>query len=154
MHEFIHYEVKDVMIADPITVGPETRISEAEAILAEHDFNGLPVVEGDRKLIGMVTKLDILRAFIFTEKRMVPEYQAVLDKPVAEVMARDPRRVEPETPLTRVLQRMIDTRHKSFPVVEDGRLVGIIAREDVLRALRRAARNQRPARLQDAGGAE
>jgi CBS domain-containing protein len=52
--------------------------------------------------------------------------------------------VAPDDPLTHVLQKMVHTRCKSFPVLEDDRLVGIVAREDVLRALRRAAEGRRP----------
>ena len=63
---------------------------------------------------------------------------------VEQVMTADPTIVAPESPLTRVLEEMVGTRNKSFPVVADGRLVGIIAREDVIRALRRAAAGHGP----------
>ena len=53
-------------------------------------------------------------------------------------MTRDPVSVEPLLPLSRLLQKLVEMRTKSLPVVENGLLVGIIAREDVLKALRRA----------------
>jgi CBS domain-containing protein len=59
-------------------------------------------------------------------------------------MSREPVTVPPRQPLTRTLQKMIDTRNKSFPVVDDGRLVGVVAREDVMRGLRRADAGERP----------
>jgi CBS domain-containing protein len=59
-------------------------------------------------------------------------------------MTRSPVEVDPEMRLTRVLQMMIETRYKSFPVVENGRLAGVIAREDVLRAVRRAGAGELP----------
>jgi CBS domain-containing protein len=60
-------------------------------------------------------------------------------------MTRQPLTVDPELPLTRVVELMVNTRNKSFPVVQDGRVVGIVARENVLIALRRAASGQEPA---------
>ena len=62
-------------------------------------------------------------------------------------MVKKPYVFDPETPLTRALQKMIETGHKNFPVVENDRVLRIIAREDVLRALRRSALGQFPTRL-------
>jgi NAD(P)-dependent dehydrogenase (short-subunit alcohol dehydrogenase family) len=63
---------------------------------------------------------------------------ARMEQAAEAVMTRDPVSVSPELPLSRLLQKLVEMRTKSLPVVEDGRLVGIIAREDVLKALRRA----------------
>jgi CBS-domain-containing membrane protein len=59
-------------------------------------------------------------------------------------MSRDLRTVTPRAPLTRVLQKMLDTRDKSLPVLDDGRLVGVVTRRDVLSALRRGVAGERP----------
>lgn len=59
------------------------------------------------------------------------------------VMNPYPATVSPETPLTRVLEQMVESRHRSFPVVEGGTLVGVISREDVARALHRAAESDK-----------
>jgi len=147
MYDFIYYQVRDVMTTDLRTVRGEVQLKDAEEIFEKQDFNGLPVVDPDGRLIGMVTKLDLLKTFVFTDKVKVPPYQNLMSKSIATVMTRDVRIVEPETPLTRILQLMIDTRNKSFPVVENDRLVGIIAREDVLRALHQAAEGRLPARM-------
>ena len=146
MYEFIYYQVRDVMTSDPIAVDKHVTLSEVEAIFEEHDFNGLPVVDENHRLIGMMTKLDLLKAFAFTEKSKIPHYDVMMDQEISQVMTKDPRVVYPETPLTRVLQDMIDTGHKSFPVVEDDRVTGIVAREDIIRALRQAAQGQGTAR--------
>ena len=92
----------------------------------------------------MLTKLDFLKAFLFTPDSVTPRYEEIIRHSADTVMTRDPLTVDPETPLTRVLQDMVTTRHKSFPVVVAQRLVGVVAREDVGRALRRAAAGQRP----------
>ncbi len=147
MYEFISYRVKDVMTPDPVTIEPDAALSDVEAIFEEHDFNGLPVVDESHRLIGMVTKLDLLKAFTFTEKSKIPHYNAIMDQKISKVMTKDPCVVYPETPLTRVLQHMIDTGHKSFTVVENDVVVGIVAREDIIRALREAGQAEIPARL-------
>ena len=147
MFDFLFYQARDVMNKSPMTINKDQTISEAQAIFENHDFNGLPVLDEENQLAGMITKLDVLRAFVFSEHFKVPPYSILMKKHIFEVMTQAIEFVEPETPLTRVLTRMISTRHKSFPVVEEGRLVGIVAREDILGALRRAADGQKPERL-------
>lgn len=144
MYEFIYYRVRHVMTRSPIVVQPDASLADVESIFESHDFNGLPVTDERSALVGVVTKLDFLKAFVFTPESVVPHYEEILRRPAASVMSTEPRTVDPQMPLTRVLQDMVDTRYKSFPVVEGGRLVGIVAREDVLRGLRRAAAGERP----------
>jgi uncharacterized protein (DUF2267 family) len=73
---------------------------------------------------------------------MIPPYHEILQKPVTTVMTRDPLTVSTDTPLTRVLQKMVETRFKSLPVIRGGELVGVIAREDIVRALQCAAADE------------
>jgi CBS domain-containing protein len=105
------------------------------------------VVESDGRLVGMVTKLDVLKAFVFTSETLLPRYQDIMSRSIESVMTVSPHLVEPKLPLTGVITLMLETRHKSFPVVSDGRLVGVIAREDLLRALRHSAQGKPPDRL-------
>ena len=146
MYDFLYYQARDVMTSDPVTVDMHVTVSDVEAIFEQHDFNGLPVVDDIFRLIGMMTKLDLLKVFAFTENSKIPPYDAIMGLKVSEVMTKDPRVVHPKTPLTRVLQDLIETGHKSLPVVEDGRVTGIVAREDIMKALRQASLGQRPAR--------
>ena len=144
MYEFLDYRVLDAMTRNPVQVGPDASLAETEALFEQHDFNALPVVGPSGELLGVVTKLDLLRAFRFTEDHMFPPYQEVMAVPVRQVMTTDATVVTPRTPLTRVLETLVRMRMKSLPVVEDGRVVGMIAREDVLAALRRAVAGERP----------
>jgi len=107
MYEFMYYQVRDVMTSDPIAVDKHVTLSDVEAIFEEHDFNGLPVVDKSHRLIGLISKLDLLKAFAFTEKSKIPHYNAIMDQKISKVMTKDPRVVHPETPLTRVLQHMM-----------------------------------------------
>jgi CBS domain-containing protein len=148
MTYFLYYQAKDVMTPDPITVGPDATLAEVETIFEAHYFNGLPVVDSSTRLLGVITKLDLLKANGFMEENRVPPYYpAVMRQSVSEVMTKEPDFVDPETPLREVLKRMIETRNKSLPVVESGGVIGVVAREDVLIALRKSALGVVPARL-------
>ena len=85
----------------------------------------------------IVTKFDFLRAFTFTTGQMVPHYDELMRRRVADVMTKAVTHVEPQTPLTRVLELMVSFATRSLPVLSlEHKLVGIISREDVMRALR------------------
>jgi CBS domain-containing protein len=143
MYEFLDYRVADVM-SRAVAVGPEATLAEAAAILEKNGWNSLPVVDAGERLLGVVTSLDLLRAFAFPEDTILPRFSEVMQRPVSDVMSRDAQSVCPRTPLTRVLQKIVDTRNKSFPVVDDDRVVGIVAREDLMLALRRAEEGCKP----------
>ncbi|MFX8660890.1 CBS domain-containing protein, partial [Acinetobacter baumannii] len=78
--------------------------------------NAFPVVENG-KLTGFVTKFDFLKAFQFTTSQLVPHYDELMRKTVRDVMSTNIVSVTIEQPLTRALQLMIETRARSFPVV-------------------------------------
>jgi len=139
MYEFLHYQVRDAMTADPIAISPKTKLHEVEALFEFHDFNGVPVIDDQWRLHGILTKFDLLKAFSFDTHALVPHYHEIMEQTAETIMTHDPVSVEPQLPLSRLLQKLVEMRTKSLPVVENGRLVGIIAREDVLKALRRAA---------------
>jgi len=117
------------------TVGRDTTMRELQRMFEQTDFNAFPVCEnGD--IVGLVTKFDLLKCFAFTPARMVPSYDDLLSRRVADVMTPEFIYVDAATKLTRVLQLMVDHRMKSIPVLDARqRLVGIIAREDIMRAL-------------------
>lgn len=144
MYEFLDYRVLDAMTQDPTTVTPETSLARAEELLERHGWNALPVVEPPRRLVGVVTSLDLLKAFRFTPDHLFPPYEQIMSRPVREIMSEKLATVNPRTPLTRALEKMVRTRNKSLPVALDGELVGILTREDVMKALRRAVSGEKP----------
>jgi CBS domain-containing protein len=136
LQKFLAMQTKDVMTKLVLTVSRHVTLRELEHLLETHDFNGFPVVEGHR-LLGIVTKFDFLKNFVFTPSTVFPHYDDLMKRTVEEIMTRNVCTVHPTTPLTRVLQMMVETRDKSLPVVDDkNRLVGIISRGDIVRALR------------------
>ena len=136
MRSFIGLTVNDAMTRPVVTLSPQATAGELEDLIERYDYNSFPVVENDR-LVGIVTKFDFLRNFIFTPDSVLPHYQELMQRRVGEIMRRQVRTVDPEMALTRVLQMMVDMSIKSFPVVSDGKVLGIISREDVIHALRR-----------------
>jgi CBS domain-containing protein len=138
MHRFLEARVADYMTREVVSVPPDTPLREIERLFAHHDFNGLPVLEGG-VLVGVVTKFDLLKVFVFTGRTLVPAYEQLVRLTAGQIMVRDVITFAPDAPLTRVLQTIVDFRVKSFPVVDGGCLVGIIAREDLVRALRDAS---------------
>ena len=139
MYGFLACTVSQYMTRRVETVTREVTLLELGKLFEKHDFNTIPVVE-DGMLLGVVSKFDFLRAFAFTIGQMVPHYDELMKRTVADVMTDAIVHVEPATPLTRILQLMVNLRMRSFPVVgPGGLLVGMISREDVMRGLREAA---------------
>ena len=140
MYRFLEYTAGQYMTHSVKTVTRQTTMRELEGLFGKHDFNAFPVVEAGR-MVGLVTKFDFLKTFAFTTGQLLPQYDELMRRTVGEVMTEAVVHVEPAAPLTRVLQLMVHLRARSFPVVApDGHLVGIIAREDIMRALREATR--------------
>jgi CBS domain-containing protein len=142
MYRFLECSAGQYMTSPAKTVTPQITMAELGTLFDEHDFNSFPVVE-DGGLVGIVTKFDFLAVFAFTRSQMVPHYAELMYRRVADVMTEAIVHIDPSAPLTRVLQLMVSLRTRSFPVVDaDGRLAGMISREDVMRALREATKPQ------------
>jgi CBS domain-containing protein len=139
VYSFLEETVAGNMTRAVKTVPPETTMRTLHQLFAADDFNGYPVV-GDGKLLGVVSKFDFMNCFAFTPSHLIPRYNDLMNKTVAEVMTHEFVSVGPDTKLQRVLQLMVNHRIRSMPVVDnDGHLKGIIARDDVMRALDRCA---------------
>jgi CBS domain-containing protein len=135
LDSFIDQVVADHMTRTVTTVARGLTLRELGELFDREDFNSYPVVENGQ-VAGVVSKFDHLACFIFTPARMMPRYDDLMKRTVADIMTSDFIYVGTDTRLTRVLQLMIDHRIRSMPVIDgDQRLAGIISREDVMRAL-------------------
>ncbi len=135
LYKFLEQIVSDYMTRDVTTVAPAMSIRELGQRFKQTDFNSFPVVDNGQ-VVGVVSKFDYLACFEFTPARMVPRYDDLMRRTVASVMTREFIYAGRDTKLTRVLQLMIEHRLRSLPILDaDSRLDGIIAREDVIRAL-------------------
>jgi CBS domain-containing protein len=135
LYKFLEQTVAGYMTRAAKTVTRERTVRELSDMFERDDFNSYPVEE-DGQVIGIVTKFDILKCFIFTPSQMVPPYEQLMSRTVGDVMTSEFIYVRTDTKLTRVLQLMVDHRIRSVPAIDDERrLAGIIARRDVLKAL-------------------
>ena len=140
MHRFLEATAGQYMTRTVKTVSRETTMRELQRMFDQDDFNCYPVRDGD-DVVGIVSQFDLLKCFAFNPGRMVPAYDDLLSRMVADVMTAEFVYVDPATKLTRVLQLMVDHRMKSIPVLDaEQLLVGIIARGDIMRALADSAR--------------
>jgi CBS domain-containing protein len=115
-----------IMTPELVTLGPDASIEEAIETLLAKEISGLPVVDETGRLVGVITEFALLA---------VAYDQRVKDHTVAQHMTRDVISVDVNDPLSRVADVCIVHRVRRVPVMQNGRLVGLIARRDVLRAL-------------------
>jgi CBS domain-containing protein len=115
-----------IMTPNLVTVGPDASIEEAIELLLREQISGLPVLDDDDRLVGVITEFALLA--IAYDRR-------VKNHTVGQHMTRDLITVDVDDPISRVADLCIVHRVRRVPVVKDGRLVGVIARRDVLRAL-------------------
>ncbi len=131
--------IRDMMTSNPITVDSETLILDAQKLMREKRIRRLPVVDKG-KLVGIVTHHDLLQASPSPATSLsVYELNYLLAKmKVKEIMKKNPITVTPDTPFEEALRVGQEKRIGSFPVVEDGKVVGIATESDIIRFLTRA----------------
>ena len=126
--------VRDCMTSDPVTVRPESDPLAAVAILKCGDFRRLPVVDDDGKLVGIVAHNDLEVFLSKAESPGVIKRQHRVD----QVMSLEVMTVSPDCPLEEAASMMVEHKIGSLPVVENGQLVGIITRTNVMAYLYQA----------------
>lgn len=131
MVPFLSLCARDVMTPNPVTVDPSLTLAELRERFEETHLGSFPVVANDM-LLGMVSEFDLLEACLLKPSSMIPHFDEILAMPVSAVMTKDCVSVAPDEALSHVLEKMVPGRLKSLPVVEGDRVVGIIARTDLL----------------------
>ena len=115
--------VRDAMTENPRSIGASTSVVEAARLMREEDIGSLPITD-DEKLVGIITDRDITT-------RVVAEAADPASMSVEDVYSRDLVSVEPDEDLDEALQLMARHQVRRLPVVENGRLVGIVAQADI-----------------------
>lgn len=142
-------KASEVMSKDVVTVSPQTTVRDIAAAMAEYRISGVPVVDANGKLVGILSETDLLhRAETGTEKRrkwwlkafvdtdqLAREYAASHARRASEIMSANVVTIDADADLGAVADLLERRRLKRLPVVKDGRLVGIITRGDLVRAL-------------------
>ena len=130
-------QVRDLMTKDPITVGAGQSLYDAYALMFEHEFRRLPVIQHG-KLAGIVTLGDIQRALsaVLTGGQTAAETTADLRAStlaVGDIMSPDPITVAPGDTIQEAAEQMLENQISALPVTEDGRVVGIVTESDIFR---------------------
>lgn len=130
--------IRDVMTKNPITISSDTLIIDAQKIMKEKNIRRLPVVDNG-KLVGIVTKHDLLEASPSPATSLsIYELNYLLSKmKIKEIMKKNPITLSPETPFEEALRIGQEKKIGSFPVVEDGKLIGIATESDIIRFVSR-----------------
>jgi CBS domain-containing protein len=147
-------KARDIMTWGIISIEADAPVERAARLMLEHKISGLPVVDPKGGLLGIVTEGDFLRRgeigtqrrrprwleFVIGPGRLATEYVHASGRKVSDIMTPDPRTVTPDTPLEEIVSVMERRRIKRLPVVEDGKVVGIVSRSNLMHALASLAR--------------
>jgi acetoin utilization protein AcuB len=141
----VNLSVRDVMTKDPLTVEPDAPIATARAVMIEREIRHLPVVDAGGRVIGMVSDRDIRDAAFAPAieeylspagRRRLRGLGETLDRlRVKDVMRWGAVTIPPDAPVAQAAAVMFEARVSSLPVIETGRLAGIVTERDLLRAL-------------------
>ncbi|HTO61356.1 MAG TPA: CBS domain-containing protein [Bradyrhizobium sp.] len=153
----------DVMTTKVLSAGPDTSVADAARLMVSNNISGLPVIDGAGRLAGIVTEGDFLRRaetgterhrtrwleFLLGPGRLADEYVRTHAQRVEEVMTRDVATVTEDASLDEIVRLMERRRIKRVPIIRDGKLVGIVSRANLLRALASVADELRPVAASD-----
>jgi CBS domain-containing protein len=121
--------VKDHMSKNPVTLDPEMEILRAVHELIKHDISGAPVLDTHGRLVGVLTERDCMRV------AMQGDYHGTPAGLVEDFMSTNPQWIGPDQSILTLADLFISGRFHRYPVVDNGRLVGVISRRDVMRAM-------------------
>jgi CBS domain-containing protein len=141
-------QVKEIMSRSVRTVTPDTKVMEVASIMCLYRFAGLPVVEDEDRLVGLIAEKDVLHSLfpklenlmevgmanVDLDKEMA-RYKDVLALRVSDLMSRNPITVPPDMHVLRAATIMVRHRFRRIPVAEDGRLLGMLSLGDVHKAI-------------------
>ena len=139
----------DVMVRDVVTVEPEDDIAAVAKLLVDHDISAVPVVDAGGHLVGILSEADLLRRVeLGTDKKRPWWKEAILPatvlshdyaqshgRKVSELMSTAVVSAKPDTPLSEIATLLERHHIKRVPIVEDGRLVGVVSRSNLVQAL-------------------
>lgn len=142
----------DIMTKKVHTVHQDTEIKALAKLFVEHNVNAMPVVDDDGSLIGIVTQTDLVEQdkplhiptvislfdwviYLESPKKFIEEVRKVTARRVGEICSQDVVTCSPDTPLAAVASLMVDNKVHLVPVVADDRMVGVVARLDIIRSM-------------------
>ena len=154
--------VEDFMTRRVVTITPDTTLLAAAKLMLEHRVGGLPVLDASARIIGIFSESDLLReegkgddGSPWLQMMVGPNGEPAEPPPldarkVGDVMTREPISIAPHASIAQACRLLHDHRLRRLPVVENGKLVGMIARSDLVRAVAVSAEKASPAPTRDA----
>ena len=140
--------VSDIMTPAVHTVGPEATLKEVALLICRYHVSGVPVVGAAGGLMGIISERDVLKAIYPTYDELINDpvrgrdfvdmesrYQDVARQPVGEIMTRRVLTAAPDMPVLQAASLMLVNKVRRLPVVESGRLAGIVSLGDVHQAI-------------------
>ncbi len=145
-------KVKDIMQSNVIAAGPDTTVRELADLLAEHKISGVPVVDGERRVVGMVSEADVilqdadlhfpyyiqfLESIIYLQSmsKFEERFRKAFGTKVADIMSEEVIAISPDASVHDAATMMADHKINRLPVTEQRHLVGIVTRGDIVRAI-------------------
>jgi CBS domain-containing membrane protein len=118
-------------------VRPKDDLATVSDLMDEHGVRHIPVVDGEGKLVGLVSHRDLLRNALRGQPGLPPELEKnlLLATTAGQIMTREPQTAEPEQDIREAAQMMLKHKYGCLPVVRNGRLAGIITEADFVRFL-------------------
>jgi CBS domain-containing protein len=123
-------EISDIMSTNVVTVGPDTTILEATNVLTKYDITGLPVVDKQKRLLGIVSEKDLLQLAYGLKTHTDASDDS--PKTVEDVMTKEVIAFDEEDHLSEVIKCLMDGDFRRVPILSGSKLVGIISRRDLL----------------------
>jgi CBS-domain-containing membrane protein len=154
-------KASDIMVTDVITVSPESNVQQVAALLLTNHISAAPVVDADGRLVGMISEGDLLHRgeagtahqrpwwlqMLLSRELMAGEFVREHSRRVGDLMTRKVVSAEPDTPVADIATLLERHRIKRVPILDKGRLVGIVSRANLIQALatfRHKARERQP----------
>ena len=114
-----------------ITIAPTARLFDAVKVLDEHQIGAVVITDADQKVVGILSERDIVRTLAHNVRNAGP--CQLCDEPVGQVMTRKVETCTQADTVQQIMQRMTERKFRHLPVIENGRLVGIISIGDVVK---------------------
>jgi len=125
--------IRDIMRTEPISVSPATPVTEVLRLLIDNHISGVPVVQADKSIVGVLTEMDLLS--LFWEDGV---------SVAADLMTKNPRSFSVDEPVVDVVDCLMANNFRRVLIHEDGKLVGLISRADLMPAILREVRARHP----------
>jgi CBS domain-containing protein len=143
---------RDIMTTEVLSVSPETSIHDLSKMLEDRQFGGVPVVDGEGRLVGIITQSDLVERardlelppainildfhfYLQIPSHMIHRVEKMLGTTVGDCMTANPVTVTPDTSVAKIAGIMAKQKVHTLPVLEGGKIVGVVGKMDLVRAM-------------------